>query len=315
MTTRLTGLIAATHTPFDANGDLNLAAVEKQAELLIRTGVSGVFIAGTTGESQSLSLGERLALSQRWSEVVRSTSLRLIVHVGSNCLPDARELASQAEKLGVAGIAAVAPSYFKAKTVETLVACCEQIASAAPGTPFYYYDIPSMTGLTVPMPEFLDLSSKKIPTMAGLKFSNPDLLTFQLLVNRQEGRFDIPWGTDEFFLGALALGATCAVGSSYNFAAPISNRLLAAFAAGDWKQARVEQFRSAQLIDLLIRNGFMASGKAVMGMLGVDVGPARLPNGSLTPTQAASLRKDLEVLGFFDWLKACENSKTAFISR
>src|SRR5437773_1448344 len=65
----LTGLVAATHTPFDSDGNLRLAVVEEQAALLIRDGVSAVFIGGTTGESHSLTLDERLALCARWRDV------------------------------------------------------------------------------------------------------------------------------------------------------------------------------------------------------------------------------------------------------
>ena len=104
-------------------------------------------------------------------------------------------------------------------------------------------------------------------------------------------------------LAALALGAKGAVGSTYNFAAPIYHRLLQAFAAGDLAAARAEQFRSVQTIAVLAARGYMGAAKATMKMLGVDVGPARLPNGSLNPEQQAALRTELEKLGFFDWVK------------
>src|SRR6188474_1653263 len=116
----LHGLVAATHTPFHADGALNLAAVEKQAAHLLNDGVVNVFIGGTTGESSSLTLEERHALAQRWCEVTRGTALRVIVHVGSNCLTDARALAAQAQQLGAVAIAALAPSYFKPHTLDVL---------------------------------------------------------------------------------------------------------------------------------------------------------------------------------------------------
>src|SRR5204862_3480062 len=103
---------------------------------------------------------------------------------------------------------------------------------------------------------------------------------------------------------AVALGATGAVGSSFNFAAPIYHRVLHAFASGDLKSARDEQFRSVQLIATLASRGYMGAAKATMKMLGVDVGPARLPNGSLNREEEPALRADLEKLGFFNWLKA-----------
>ena len=101
-----------------------------------------------------------------------------------------------------------------------------------------------------------------------------------------------------------AHGLLGAVGSSYNFAAPIYHRIMDAFAKGDLATARAEQFRSVQLIELLSDFGYMAAAKAVMGFLGVDVGPPRLPNPSLTPDERDKLRGRLEHLGCFDWMRA-----------
>lgn len=302
MSTKLTGLVTATHTPFHADGSLNLDAVEKQAEHLLRSGVSTVFIGGTTGECSSLSVDERLALAQRWTQIAKRAPMRVVVHVGANSLADARTLATQAQSLGAAAIAALCPSYFKPASIEALVACNADIASAAPGLPYYYYDIPSMTGVTLTSPAFLEAAADRIPTLTGIKFTNSDLAAYQRCLNADGGRFDMPFGLDEFLLAALALGATGAVGSSYNFAAPISLRIIAAFVQDDLARARQEQFRSVQLIELLARYGYMAAAKATMGFLGVDVGPPRLPNASLSPQGQTELRVDLERLGFFDWL-------------
>ena len=115
--------------------------------------------------------------------------------------------------------------------------------------------------------------------------------------------FDVPYGTDEWLLAALALGAQGAVGSSYNFAAPLYHRLIKAFEDDDLSTARWEQFRSVQLIQLLAGYGYMGAAKAAMKMVGVDVGPARLPNANLAPEQAVKLQGDLEKLGFFDWIR------------
>jgi N-acetylneuraminate lyase len=151
--------------------------------------------------------------------------------------------------------------------------------------------------------DFLAQAGPRISNLAGLKFTNPDLMSLQLCLHADGGAWDVPFGCDEFLLAALSLGATGAVGSTYNFAAPIYHRIMRAFAAGDLATARMEQFRSVQLVQLLAGVGFMGAAKAVMAMLGVDVGPARLPNGTPTPEQVTKLRSDLEQLGFFDWVK------------
>jgi len=304
MTTKLTGLVAATHSPFLSNGDLNLAAVDKQAEHLAKSGINAVFICGTTGESHSLTVDERLALATRWGEVVRGTQMRLVVHVGTNCLADGRRLAKHAQSLGAFAIAALAPSHFKPKTLDTLIACSAEIAAAAPELPFYYYDIPSLTGVQLPTSEYLVRAPEKIPTLAGVKFTNTDLMSYQKCLHVENGKFDLPWGVDEYLLSALAVGAVGAVGSSYNFAAPLYQRIWSAFSRGDLATAQAEQYRSVQLIELLNSFGYVAAAKAVMGMLGVDVGPARLPNANLLPEQYTQLRAGLDKLGFFDWILA-----------
>ncbi len=299
--TPLHGLVAATHTPFHPDGSLDVAAVAPQAAYLKQQGVETVFIGGSTGESHSLTLAERLALGERWAEV--AGELRVVVHVGSNCLADARVLAAQAERLGAVAIAAMAPSYFKPQTMDLLIASCAEIAAAAPETPFYFYDIPALTGVAFSMAAFLERARDRVGTLAGLKFTNPDLMSYQLCLAADEGRWDLPFGVDEHLLGALAMGARGAVGSGFNFAAPVYRRLMEAFAAGDWERARLEQFRGVRLIQVLAGYGYVGAAKALMGLLGVPVGPPRLPHAALGAGQIAALRGDLEEMGFFEWIQ------------
>ena len=296
--TPFVGLVPAVLTPFDAAGELNLAAVEPHANLLARDGVAGVFVGGTTGEFSSLTQEERLALTARWAAVVKGTPVRLVVHVGANCLPDAKHLAAHANALGAEAIAAVAPSYFKPKSLDVLIAWCAEIAAAAPDTPFYFYDIPHLTGVAFPMADFLEQAPARIPTLAGLKFTNLDLMTFQRVLRVGGGRFDVLFGFDEQLLAAVVLGARGAVGTSYNFAAPMYNRLLLAARANDLATARAEQYRGVELIALLQRHGFLPAAKELMRVRGVDLGPVRLPHVPLTAEQVAHVRRDLAALGF-----------------
>ncbi len=298
----LHGLTAATHTPFHPDGSLNLSAVEGQATHLSQNGVGAAFIAGTTGESASLTLEERLALTRRWTEVTRGSRLRVVVHVGANCLADARTLAAQAASLGAAAVSALAPSYFKPASIAALVDSMAEIAAAAPELPFYYYEIPILTGVTHSPAEFLAQAAERIPNLAGLKFTSANLMEYQLCRAFRGGYFDLPYGFDEALLGALALGAAGAVGSGFNFAAPIYRRLLERFAAGDLEAARREQLRGVLVVQILARHGYLASAKAVMKMLGIDVGPTRLPVAGLTGEQSDVLRTELEQAGFFGWL-------------
>jgi N-acetylneuraminate lyase len=294
----LTGLVPAVLTPFGPSGGLNLAAVEKQAGLLLGDGVTAVFVGGTTGEFSSLTVEERKALARRWAEVAKGTPLRMVVHVGSNCLADAKALAAHAQELKAAAVATVAPSYVKPKTTGDLTAWCAELAAAAPATPFYFYDIPSMTGVSLPMPAFLEAAAERIPNLVGLKFTNPDLAAFQKLISLQDGRFDVLWGLDEYLLAAVVLGAEGAVGATYNFAAPLYHRIIRAVRSGDLAAAREEQFRSVELIAVMYRYGFLAAAKEAMRVRGVETGGVRPPNANLTAEAAAAFRSELDGLGF-----------------
>ncbi|MFN4905937.1 MAG: dihydrodipicolinate synthase family protein, partial [Planctomycetota bacterium] len=191
---RLHGLVAAVHTPMHSDGSLNLEAIERQAEFMQAQGISWVFVGGSTGESHSLTVDERIALAERWSQVRLGSGLGMVVHVGCNSLADAKTLSAHAQRIGADAVSALSPSYFKPRSIELLIECCQQIAQAAPKLPFYFYDIPVLTGVQFSMAQFLETASESIPNLVGLKFTNSDLASYLRCLMLQEGRWDIPWG-------------------------------------------------------------------------------------------------------------------------
>jgi N-acetylneuraminate lyase len=277
-------------------GALNLAMVPRQAKILAAQGVSGAFVCGSTGESHSLTTAERMRVAEAWATATRATSVKLIVHAGHNCLEDAKALAAHAAGINADAVAAMAPCYFKPGSPQDLAAFCAGIAAAAPSLPFYFYDIPSMTGVELPMPEFLKHAGR-IPNFAGLKFTSADLMSLQRCLELEGGRYNVLFGSDEMLLAALALGAHGAVGSTYNYAAPLYQNILKAFRAGDMEQARTLQMKSVQLVEVLCRYGVLAGGKALMALVGADCGPVRLPLRPLTGEQIETLRQEVESLG------------------
>ena len=296
------GLCPATHTPFHGDGRLNLDVVERQAAHLLARQIDRVFIGGTTGESASLTVAERLALGDRWAAVTRATGIKVVVHVGAQCLADAAELAAQAQRNQASAVSMIAPSYFKPRTLDDLVASCAQVAAAAPGLPFYYYDIPAMTGIAgFPVDDFLRAAAPRIPNLAGVKYSNPDLGAYLLGKRLDGGKYDLPWGIDEYFLAALTMGAQGGVGSTYNFVPGPLQRMMAAFPLGDLATCQLEQDRLMQVIRIVARRGYMGCAKALMTHLGVPVGPARLPNGNPDAAGVKAMLGELDAIGFFSW--------------
>ncbi len=297
MSSRFAGLIAAPFTPFHADGSLNLARVPDLAAALRAAGVAGAFVCGTTGESASLIASERKAVAEAW--MAAAGPLRILVHAGHTSAADARDLAAHAAALGAAGVAVTAPYYFRPAGPAELVDFLADVAAAAPTLPFFYYDIPSTTGVLLPTADVVRRAAKRIPNFAGVKFSNPDLLSFQECVRFEDGKYEAMFGVDEFLLAAVALGATGAVGSTYNYAAPTYHRMLDALRAGDLDAARRHQYASAQLVRALIDFGGLRAGKAIMSMIGLDCGPVRTPLRKMTVDDDAKLYDRLKDLDIF----------------
>lgn len=299
-------LIAAPLTPLTESGELNLDPVARYADHLRATGCTGALVAGSTGEGPSLTSTERRRLAERWIEV--GDGLRIIVQVGHQSPREARELARHAAGSGASAVCAAPPSWFALSTTEALAATCGVIAAGAPDLPFFYYHIPGLSGVHVPMAPFLDLARDRIPNLAGVKYTHLDGVDFQACIRDHGAEMQLFWGVDELLLTGLHLGAHGAIGSTYSFGAPLYRRLMEAHGRGDMESAKKLQSQAALLIETLFRRGYMAAAKTVMGFLGVDCGPVRPPLVGLEDEAAPALRAELEGLGFFDWVREPEPS-------
>jgi len=299
-TLKLEGLVAATYTPFDRNGDLNLSAIEPVVDDLIESGIDGLYVCGSTGEGMSLSSDEREDVAGGYVQAAAGR-VPVVIQVGHNSLAESRSLARHAQQIGADAISATCPSYFKVNDVATLVQCMADLAGAAPELPFYYYHMPSLTGSTLDMVAFLAQGSDRIANLVGLKYTDTKLFEFQECLELDAGRFDVVWGCDEMLLGALATGARGAIGSTYNVAAPLYQLLMTAFFAGDLAEARRFQSLSVRMIRTLGRFPFHPAMKSVLRTRGHDLGGCRLPLGCISDADSAALQAELAAIGFHDW--------------
>jgi N-acetylneuraminate lyase len=294
---RLKGLIAATPTPFHADGSLRLETIDLLAERLVRDKVDGVFPCGTTGEFPSLTVDERLRVGERWCRVA-GKGLPVVIHVGGSSLAEAKALAAGAAQAGASAIAAVAPFFFRLAAPGDLVAFLAEIAAAAPGLPFFYYHIPSLSRVPFSAAEVLELAAERIPTLAGVKYSDLDLVDLGRCVALGGGRLNVLFGVDEALLAGIALGARGAVGATYSFAAPLSRGILAAVAAGDLNEARALQARSRDFIAVFQRYRGHPGMKAAMKLSGIDCGPVRPPQRPLSAEEHAAMARELAAAGW-----------------
>jgi N-acetylneuraminate lyase len=284
----------------DASGELALARVPAQVEHLISDGVAGVFVCGTTGEFASLTLDERRRTLDAFVQHAAGR-VPIIAHVGHTCLRDACALATHAASAGATAIAFSPPTYFIPESIDVLVESCAAVAAAAPDMPLCYYHIPSMTRMALSLAEFLRAAGPRIPSLAGAKYTCEALDDFLQCLRLGDGRFTMMFGRDEMLLSALVLGARSAVGTTYNFAAPVYRALWDAFDAGDLETAYVWQYRAAQMVGIMRHHGGVRASKAIMQLIDCDCGPVRLPLEPVGDDERQAIRNELSTLGFFQW--------------
>lgn len=297
---KITGLISAPFTPMNEDGTLNLAKIKDFCDHVVATKcVNGVFICGTTGEFASMTTEERKAVAQAWMDYSKG-KLKVIVHVGGTSQPQSAELAKHAQEIGAYAIGSIAPSFFKPGCVEDLVQYFKPIAAAAPNLPFYYYNMPSITGVTLSVPQFLLRAKEVIPSLRGVKFTHNNLMEMQQCIRLNNGEFDILHGFDEILITGLAEGAKGAVGSTYNYIPYLYHKLMDAMAHNNVEEARRLQFESVKILDVVIRHGGgVRGGKVLMKLAGVDCGNCRLPISPVTKEEEEAIREELKDTDFF----------------
>lgn len=293
---KLTGLIAAPHTPFDSSGNVNFEEIDKIAKHLINDGVKGIYVCGTTGEGIHCSVEERKAIAERWVSACNH-KLDIIVHTGALSIVDTLELTRHADTLDILATSAIGPCFFKPGSVADLVEYCATIAAAAPSKGFYYYHS-GMSGVNLNMEEFLIQADKRIPNLSGLKFNSGDLYEYQRCLRACDGKFDVPFGVDEFLPGALAVGAKSAVGSTYNYAAPHFNSIIEAFNKGDHDAVFNKMTNVIELIRVLVEFGGVAAGKIAMELHDINAGDPRLPLMPLSAEQKLTVVEKMRAANF-----------------
>ena len=272
---KLEGLIAAAHTAFNADGSVNYDVIPKQAAMLIKQKVTGVYVSGTTGEGVHCSTEERKRVMDAWVKAAKG-KLFLIAHVGSLSLPDTQELAKYAQEVGMDATSIVPPCFFRPGSIQGLIDYINEALKYAQKLPFYYYHT-SMSGVTFDMEAFLKAADGKIKNLAGIKFNYPDLYMYQRCIRACGGKYDITWGIDEWFAGA---------------------KIWDAVKKGDLKTSEKYMKKVCDIVDILVEFGGVAAGKAMCAVHGVDLGTVRVPLKALTDAQKADIVKRLKKIGY-----------------
>lgn len=297
---KIEGFIAAALTPMNESGDIDISRVPTLANFMIDKGIEGLYINGSTGEGSSLTPAERITLAESWCKAVRDR-VPVIVHVGDTSIRTACDMAVAAAEAKADAVAALPPYYFKPENLNQLILFLEEIAGKVPELPFYYYHLPSVTGVDFDMVRFMELASMRIPNFKGIKYSAFKISECQACVDYTRGEKSIFWGFDEAILTGLSIGCSGGIGSTYNFALPLYQKIKAAWNNNDVELARNLQSKAVSMVRVCEKYGSHRAFKAMMKIVGVNCGPCRLPIRKMTLDEESELKADMEAICFFKW--------------
>jgi N-acetylneuraminate lyase len=291
---KITGLIAAPYTPMNKDGSINRKLIPTYAEKLKKDKLSGVFVCGTTGEGMLMTPEERMKVAEKWIDE-QTENFKVIVHVGTTSSKQSQELAGHAERSGAYAVGCMGPVFLSPQEVNEVVGFCSEVASGSPGLPFYYYHIPSVSGVKIPIKLFIEQAKERIPNLAGVKFTDNNFMDMMQCLQLDNGKWDILHGYDELLLAGLTYGVKGAVGSTYNYMAPLYYGIISDFEKGNLDAARKKQGISLQVVEILNKyGGAIAAGKALMKAVGLDCGPCRLPVKNVNDLSYKSFVKEIE---------------------
>ena len=269
-----TGACTALVTPFLGEA-VNYPMLDQLLRRQLEAGIRAVVLCGTTGESATLSDGEKLAIIRRARSFVRERCT-IIAGTGSNDTDHAISLSRLAQEAGADALLVVTPYYNKA-TPEGLVVHYSAVAAAV-HIPVIVYNVPSRTGLDVPVEVCRELA--RIPNIAGIKEASPDISKIARLRAECPPEFAIWSGNDDQAAAVMALGGAGVISVVSNlFPEEVQAMALAAL-DGDFDTASDLQLKLLPLIRALFREVNPIPVKAAMKRLGYDCGICRLP---LTP--------------------------------
>ena len=247
-----------------------------------------------------MTLKERKKIAEEWIKY-QEKDFRVIIHIGTSSSRQSQELAKHAQKIFADGISSMSPIFYKPNSIDNLVQFCSEIASAAPEQNFYYYHIPSFTGVDYSMVDFIKCASERIRNFSGIKYTHDNLNEMKECITINKGNLRIFHGKDEMLLKGLYQGVESAVGSTYNFMPSIYLCLIENYFKGNKERAEFKQSQANEITNILFKyGGPIIAGKVIMKLIGIDLGSCRQPLSNLTPEAVENLEKDLVAANFFE---------------
>lgn len=282
----LNGIFAPLATPFASNGDIDTTAFASNIRAHMDAGLSGVVIAGSTGEAALLDESERSSLVEVAREILPKTRA-LIVGAGAESTRYAIRLAKNAAARGADAVLVVAPHYYSASmTSDVLLKHYRAVADASP-IPVILYNIPKYMHFAIPASVVAELA--KHPNIIGIKDSSGNREMFAGFAEAKSAKFSLLSGSGAMLQYSMSLGATGGILGVSLFAPSLALEIHSAMKRGDTAAATHAQEKVAPLHMKIVAEMGVPGVKAAMDEIGLKGGPLRSPLVALGPTERAEV--------------------------
>ncbi|BBU39764.1 MULTISPECIES: 4-hydroxy-tetrahydrodipicolinate synthase [Aeribacillus] len=279
-------------TPFDNNGNIDFQKTEKLVEYLIHHGTDSIVVAGTTGESPTLTTEEKLALFKHVVSVVNKR-VPVIAGTGTNNTRASIELTKKAEQTGVDAIMLVTP-YYNKPNQEGIYQHFKAIAEST-HLPVMLYNVPGRTSSSIAPETVIRLS--EIDNIVAIKEASGDLDNMAKIIEKTPDNFALYTGDDSLTLPTLSIGGDGVISVASHVVGDEMQEMIQAFLSGDVKKAGSLHRRLLPLMKELFKAPNPVPVKAALQIKGLDVGPVRLPLVPLTTDERTSLAAVIHELG------------------
>ncbi len=280
-------------TPMKANGEVNYDKFAQIVDDQIANGTDSIIVCGTTGESSTLTHEEHIECIRF---VVQHVNKRVpvVAGTGSNCTDTAVYLSKCAARDGADAVLLVTPYYNKA-TQKGLIAHFTTVANAI-DIPAILYNVPSRTGCNI-LPETAAEMAKTVDNIVAIKEASGDISQIAKLACLCDGKMDIYSGNDDQIVPILSLGGKGVISVLSNVAPRQTHDIVEKYLSGDTAGSLELQLKYLPLVKALFSEVNPIPVKAAMNMMGMEVGPLRMPLTEMGEANAAVLRQELEKVG------------------
>lgn len=280
-------------TPMKANGEVNYDKMGEFLDFQINNGTDAIVVCGTTGEAATLTHEEHIELIKFTADYVKKR-IPVIAGTGSNCTNTAIFLSKEAQNAGVDGLLVVTPYYNKA-TQNGLVAHYEAIAKSV-DLPIIMYNVPSRTGCNI-LPETVAKLVKEVDNIVGIKAATGNISQEAKVMALTDGCIDMYSGNDDQIVPIMSLGGSGVISVLSNIAPQKAHDIVENYMNGNVKESCKLQLEAIELIDALFCEVNPIPVKHALNLMGMEVGPLRMPLSPMEPQNLDTLKKAMKNYG------------------